>query len=228
MFSRYPTGFPPISSFPPNPMNDPWARLQPSRGLPTPNSAYGPPGAWPIKPDPVETERAEQQQRERERERERERDREREREKERERGRERERVKREEKRRQMIQQQQQQQQQLQHQQQQQQQQHQQHLQHQHHQQQQHLHQQQQLQQQVAKMRERSPLKDPNLMPKEEDLNNMMLGRVPPTSHYLPPPPRHPQRALPTHFSPWDQYRFVKIYIKLIFTVNKTDNILTLL
>jgi hypothetical protein len=113
----------------------------------------------------------------------------------------------------MIQQQQQQQQQLHQQQQQQQQQHQQQQQQQQHQQQQahlqHQHQQQQqLHQQVVKMRERSPLKDPNLMSKEEDLNNMMLGRVPPTSHYLPPPPRHPQRALPTHFSPWDQYRFV--------------------
>lgn len=197
MFSRYPTGFPPISSFPPNPMNDPWVRLQSSRGLPpTPSSVYGPTGGWPIKPDPVETERAEQQQRERERERERE--------KERERGRERERVKREEKRKQMIQQQQ-----LQHQQQQQ------HLQHQHQQQQHQQH--QQHQQQVNKMRERSPLKDPNLMPKEEDLNNMMLGRVPPPSHYLPPPPRHPQRALPAHFSPWDQYRYVQLYLNFLLT-----------
>ncbi|XP_050521494.1 uncharacterized protein LOC126894483 isoform X2 [Daktulosphaira vitifoliae] len=183
MFARYPTGFPPISPFPPNPINDPWARLQPSRGIPTPNSPYGSVASWQIKPDPVETERAEQQQREREREREKEREREREREKERERGRERERVKREEKRRQIAQQQLQQQQQ-----------HQQHL------QQQHQH------QQAVKMRERSPLKEPSMIHKEEDIN-MMLGRVPPPSHYLPPPPRHPQRGLPTHFSPWDQYRY---------------------
>jgi len=69
------------------------------------------------------------------------------------------------------------------------------------------------------MRERSPLKDPNMMSKEDDLNNMMLGRVPPPSHYLPPPPRHPQRALPTHFSPWDQYRCVELYFYLNIHLN---------